>query len=43
MLTADDPLPFRPERMLEKQEQFPHLTIVRLRHPRETERWLRNS
>ncbi|MGJ0388447.1 AAA family ATPase [Microbacterium sp. CGR1] len=24
-----------------KQESFPHLTIVRLRHPRETERWLR--
>ena len=27
--------------MPEKQERFPHLTIVRLRHPRETERWLR--
>ncbi|WP_312167727.1 AAA family ATPase [Microbacterium sp.] len=24
-----------------KRELFPHLTIVRLRHPRETERWLR--
>jgi len=24
-----------------KTERFPHLTIVRLRHPRETERWLR--
>ena len=24
-----------------KRERFPHLTIVRLRHPRETERWLR--
>ncbi|MEV7797687.1 AAA family ATPase [Microbacterium foliorum] len=28
-------------RMPERQERFPHLTIVRLRHPRETERWLR--
>lgn len=29
------------ERFPELQERFPHLTIVRLRHPRETERWLR--
>lgn len=29
------------ERMPEVTEQFPHLTVVRLRHPRETERWLR--
>lgn len=29
------------ERMPDVQEQFPHLTIVRLRHPRETERWVR--
>lgn len=29
------------ERMPEYAERFPHLTIVRLRHPRETERWLR--
>ena len=29
------------ERMPEIVERFPHLTIVRLRHPRETERWLR--
>lgn len=29
------------ERMPEITERFPHLTIVRLRHPRETERWLR--
>jgi adenylate kinase family enzyme len=29
------------QRMPEITEQFPHLTIVRLRHPRETERWLR--
>jgi adenylate kinase family enzyme len=29
------------ERMPEITEQFPHLTIVRLRHPRETERWIR--
>lgn len=29
------------ERMPQKQTQFPHLTIVRLRHPRETDRWLR--
>ncbi len=28
-------------RMPEKQGRFPHLTIVRLRHPRETESWLR--
>lgn len=29
------------ERMPEAEAEFPHLTIVRLRHPRETERWLR--
>lgn len=29
------------ERFPEVQERFPHLTIVRLQHPRETERWLR--
>ncbi|MFJ6531162.1 AAA family ATPase [Microbacterium sp. NPDC091662] len=29
------------ERFPELQERFPHLVIVRLRHPRETERWLR--
>lgn len=29
------------ERFPGLQERFPHLTIVRLRHPRETERWLR--
>ncbi|WEK60025.1 MAG: AAA family ATPase [Candidatus Microbacterium colombiense] len=29
------------ERMPEYTERFPHLTIVRLRHPRQTERWLR--
>lgn len=29
------------ERMPELVERFPHLTVVRLRHPRETERWLR--
>ncbi|MDF2508606.1 MAG: family ATPase, partial [Microbacterium sp.] len=29
------------ERFPELQERFPHLTVVRLRHPRETERWLR--
>ncbi|MFK0241754.1 AAA family ATPase [Microbacterium sp. NPDC090281] len=28
------------ERFPELQGRFPHLTIVRLRHPRETERWL---
>jgi len=28
------------ERMPLVEERFPHLTIVRLRHPRETERWL---
>lgn len=28
------------ERFPELQARFPHLTIVRLRHPRETERWL---
>ena len=31
------------ERMPEVSERFPHLTIVRLRHPRETERWLRSQ
>ncbi|WP_300267285.1 AAA family ATPase [Microbacterium sp.] len=30
------------ERMPAIEETFPQLTIVRLRHPRETERWLRN-
>lgn len=29
------------ERFPEVQERFPHLTVVRLTHPRETERWLR--
>lgn len=29
------------ERFPALQERFPHLTIVRLRHPRETRRWLR--
>ena len=29
------------ERMPHAEAEFPHLTIVRLRHPRETERWLR--
>lgn len=29
------------ERMPQKRSQFPHLLIVRLRDPRETERWLR--
>jgi len=29
------------ERFPQVQERFPHLTIVRLTHPRETERWLR--
>jgi adenylate kinase family enzyme len=29
------------ERMPAVVERFPHLTIVRLRHPREAERWLR--
>jgi len=29
------------ERMPTISERFPHLTIVRLRHPRETEKWLR--
>ncbi|KJL27696.1 ATPase AAA [Microbacterium oxydans] len=28
------------ERMPEVTAQFPHLTVVRLRHPREAERWL---
>ena len=28
------------ERMPVSADRFPHLTIVRLRHPRETERWL---
>ncbi|WP_309128515.1 AAA family ATPase [Microbacterium sp.] len=28
------------ERMPQVEASFPHLTIVRLRHPRETERWL---
>lgn len=34
-------LDFWTERMPEKREQFPHLTIVRFTHPRETEKWLR--
>jgi len=29
------------ERMPDVERRFPHLTIVRLRHPREAERWLR--
>lgn len=29
------------ERMPRIEAEFPHLTVVRLRHPRETERWLR--
>jgi len=29
------------ERMPASSERFPHLIVVRLRHPRETERWLR--
>ncbi len=33
---------FWTERMPQKRQQFPHLTIVRLAHPRETERWLRH-
>lgn len=32
---------FWAERMPEKRSQFPQLLIVRLTHPRETERWLR--
>ncbi|MBO0981134.1 AAA family ATPase [Microbacterium sp. SD291] len=32
---------FWAERMPAKREQFPHLIIVRLHHPRETEQWLR--
>ncbi|MGY1551775.1 AAA family ATPase [Microbacterium sp. A588] len=32
---------FWADRMPLKRAQFPHLTIVRLAHPRETERWLR--
>ncbi|MDF2562923.1 MAG: family ATPase [Microbacterium sp.] len=31
------------ERMPDYTERFPHLTIVRLRDPRETERWLRTQ
>lgn len=31
------------ERMPGVPDQHPHLTIVRLRHPRETERWLRDQ
>ncbi|HCS60274.1 MAG TPA: AAA family ATPase [Microbacterium sp.] len=31
------------EKMPQQREQFPHLTIVRLQHPRETERWLTTS
>jgi adenylate kinase family enzyme len=31
------------ERMPVCEVEFPHLTIVRLRHPRETERWLRDQ
>ena len=30
------------DRMPQTRERFPHLTIVRLGHPRETERWLRS-
>jgi len=29
------------ERMPRVENEFPHLTVVRLRHPRETERWLK--
>lgn len=29
------------ERMPQVENEFPHLTVVRLRHPRETERWLK--
>lgn len=29
------------DRMPVARQEFPHLTVVRLRHPRETERWLR--
>lgn len=31
------------ERMPRIQEHYPHLTIVRLTHPHETERWLRQA
>lgn len=31
------------ERFPDIQVQYPHLRIVRLRHPRETERWLRDQ
>lgn len=34
---------FWAERMPEKREMFPHLTIVRLGHPREATRWLRDQ
>ena len=30
-------------KMPQEHQRFPHLTIVRLRHPRETERWLRQN
>ena len=30
-------------RMPEVEARFPHLSIVRMQHPRETERWLRRS
>ncbi|MEJ1920992.1 AAA family ATPase [Microbacterium sp. KHB019] len=31
------------ERMPTIEAEFPHLTIVRMRHPRETRRWLKNQ
>lgn len=31
------------ERMPALQAEFPHLTVVRLRHPRDTERWLAHN
>lgn len=34
---------FWTERMPLMREQFPHLTIVRLTHPRETDRWLQSN
>ncbi len=30
-------------RNAELEAEFPHLTIVRMRHPRETRRWLKNQ
>jgi adenylate kinase family enzyme len=34
---------FWAQQMPLKRERFPHLTIVRLRHPREAERWMRSQ